>query len=52
MMPVTDQRPEPVDLHLCAHHYRASREALAEAGAVVFDRNGALATGTDAFELV
>ena len=52
MMPVTGQRSTPVDIHLCAHHYRASRKALAQAGAIVFDRNGALVSGTDAFELV
>ncbi|MFB4298564.1 hypothetical protein [Actinomadura sp. NTSP31] len=52
VMPVTDQRPDPVDIHLCAHHYRASRKSLASAGAIVFDRNGALVTGTDPFELV
>ena len=34
-MPATATRPHPVDLWLCGHHYRASRAALAEAGAAV-----------------
>ena len=53
MMPVSEERPAPVDIHLCAHHYRASRATLAEAGAIVFDRGGRLVdSSTDAFDLV
>jgi hypothetical protein len=34
-MPPTQARPHETDLLLCAHHYRASRAALAAAHAVV-----------------
>lgn len=34
-MPPTPARPRETDLLLCGHHYRASRAALAAAGAVV-----------------
>lgn len=34
-MPVTSTRPRPVDLWLCGHHYRTSRQALDAAGATV-----------------
>jgi hypothetical protein len=34
-MPRTQTRPHQTDLLLCAHHYRASRAALAAAHAVV-----------------
>jgi hypothetical protein len=34
-MPPTQARPHETDLLLCAHHYRASRAALAAARAVV-----------------
>jgi hypothetical protein len=34
-MPPTQARPHKTDLLLCAHHYRASRAALAAAHAVV-----------------
>jgi hypothetical protein len=33
IMPVTAARPQPVDLWLCGHHWRASCEVLAAAGA-------------------
>jgi len=36
MMPATRRRQNPVDLWLCAHHYRASREALAAASARIY----------------
>lgn len=36
ILPGTDTRP-PVDLWLCGHHWRASREALAGTGAVAYD---------------
>jgi hypothetical protein len=35
IMPVSDDRPEPVDLWLCGHHGRIARESLAGAGAEV-----------------
>ena len=35
LMPPTADRPGETDLLLCGHHYRASRDALATAGAVV-----------------
>ena len=34
-MPPTQARPHETDLLLCGHHYRALRNALAAAGAVV-----------------
>jgi len=33
VMPPTPSRPHSVDLLLCGHHYRVSRESLAAAGA-------------------
>ena len=39
-MPLTAQRPHPVDLLLCGHHYRVSRNALAAAGATVHSLPG------------
>jgi hypothetical protein len=45
VMPATATRPEPVDLLLCGHHYRASQIALRAAGAVVYDRQGAVIMG-------
>jgi hypothetical protein len=33
VMPPAPGRPHLVDLWLCGHHYRASRQALAAAGA-------------------
>jgi hypothetical protein len=41
MMPPTDRRPHPVDLWLCGHHYRVSRDALTAAGATVRHLPGA-----------
>lgn len=37
IMPPTAGRPHPVDLWLCGHHYRVSRDALRAAGAEVED---------------
>ena len=37
IMPPTANRPHPVDLWLCGHHYRASLAALLAAGAHVQD---------------
>ena len=42
MMPATATRPEPVDLLLCGHHYRAGQADLRAAGAAVYDEQGAL----------
>jgi hypothetical protein len=36
-MPPAPGRPHLVDLWLCGHHYHASRQALAAAGAQVCD---------------
>ena len=35
ILPPTAQRPHPVDLWLCAHHYRVCQDALASAGATI-----------------
>ena len=43
VMPAAPARPHPVDLLLCGHHYRVSRDALAVAGAVIVDQTGAIA---------
>ena len=40
IMPATASRPHETDLLLCAHHYRVSRQALDEAGAVVIELPG------------
>jgi len=45
VMPLTETRPEPVDLLLCGHHYRASQVALRAAGAAVYDRRGTVIMG-------
>jgi hypothetical protein len=39
-MPPTAGRPYPVDLLLCAHHYRSSVAALLAASAAVYDTDG------------
>jgi hypothetical protein len=46
VMPATANRPDPVDLLLCGHHYRAGQGALRTAGAAVYDEKGALIMGT------
>ena len=46
MMPATTRRPDPVDLLLCGHHYRASQATLQAAGAAVYDHEGVLIMGT------
>jgi hypothetical protein len=51
VMPPTQVRPHDTDLLLCGHHYRASRTALAAAGAVVRalpDPSGEVAAWIDA----
>jgi hypothetical protein len=40
IMPPTPERPHPVDLLLCGHHYRVSRRALTAAGARIFNLPG------------
>lgn len=40
IMPAAAGRPYPIDLLLCRHHYRACADALAAAGAAVFDTRG------------
>jgi hypothetical protein len=45
IMPPTPGRPRPVDLLLCGHHYRASWQRLAAAGAAVLDITGTPVTG-------
>lgn len=40
IMPMTTALGEPIELFLCGHHYRVSRRALAEIGAIVFDGDG------------
>ena len=47
-MPATASRPEPVDLLLCGHHYRAGQVALLAAGAAVYDEKGVLFAGPPA----
>ena len=37
IMPPIPGRPHAVDLLLCGHHYRISRQVLAAAGATVYD---------------
>ena len=37
IMPPTPGRPHAVDLLLCGHHYRISRQVLAAVGATVYD---------------
>ena len=48
VMPTTASRPEPVDLLLCGHHYRAGHAALLAAGAAVYDDRGVLIAGAPA----
>ncbi|HXZ77116.1 MAG TPA: hypothetical protein VEH31_40475 [Streptosporangiaceae bacterium] len=40
VLPPAPGRDHATDLLLCSHHYRASRKALATAGAAVFDGAG------------
>jgi len=40
LIPPTSERPHPVDLLLCGHHYVASRDALASVGAMAMDEPG------------
>ena len=45
IMPPAAGRPHSTDLLLCAHHYRASRPALRDAGATMVDLAGRRVTG-------
>jgi hypothetical protein len=45
IIPATPGRPQPTDLLLCGHHYRASRQALAAARATVVDLDGITVAG-------
>jgi hypothetical protein len=45
-IPASPGRPHQTDLLLCGHHYRASRQALAAAGATVVDLDGTPVTGS------
>jgi len=40
VMPPRGDRQAQTDLLLCGHHYRASKAALAAAGATILDRRG------------
>jgi hypothetical protein len=52
MMPHTAERPYPVDLWLCGHHYRVCQDALARAGAMIQHLPGrADLAGTAVFEV-
>jgi hypothetical protein len=42
LLPATASRPHRTDLLLCMHHYRASKQSLARAGATVIDGTGAV----------
>lgn len=42
VMPANPDRDRSIDLLLCGHHFRASRDGLAGTGAVAYDRSGAL----------
>jgi hypothetical protein len=52
IIPATASRPDVTELLFCMHHYRASRAALAEAGAAVVDATGRSLTGLSDVELV
>lgn len=43
LIPPSPGRSHRTDLLLCRHHYRASRQALAAAGAILHDPNAGLA---------
>jgi len=42
LIPPAPARPHPADLLLCAHHYFASRAALAAVGAAVIDETSTM----------
>jgi len=45
IIPATPGRSYPIDLLLCADHFRVSRAALQAAGAAVYDDKGTLILG-------
>jgi hypothetical protein len=47
IIPPTARRPDPADLLLCWHHYRACRRALAAAGALLVGIDGTPVTGEE-----
>ena len=49
-MPATTTRPHRTELLLCGHHYRASRQALEAANAVIIELPG-LADGSPVAQL-
>lgn len=51
VMPANDRRPHPTELLLCAHHYRASKVALAAARATVLHMNGNRVADSDGWAL-
>ena len=51
IIPASDRRPQPTELLLCAHHYRASKRALAAAGATVLYMNGDRVADSDSWTL-
>jgi hypothetical protein len=51
VMPANERRMRPTDLLLCAHHYRASKLALAAAGATVLRMNGDGVADSDGWTL-
>ncbi|SPT51139.1 hypothetical protein [Actinomadura madurae] len=52
VIPITGHDRQPVDIHLCAHHYQLSRDALNVADAIVFDGSGVPVTDPDPRELL
>jgi hypothetical protein len=40
VLPPADGRAEPVELLLCAHHYRVSRLELGRIGGAIYDSSG------------
>ena len=52
VIPAAASRPEVTELLFCMHHYRASRAALADAGAAIVDATGRSLTGLSDIELV
>jgi hypothetical protein len=47
ILPSTATRDHPVDLLLCAHHYRKASAELSKAGAHIFDASGILLNSSD-----
>jgi len=47
IIPPAEDRPEPADLLLCWHHYRASRQSLTAAGALLVDIDGTPIAGDE-----